>query len=479
MLEATKIINLNLNSIEAICECLGPNPTGEELHTTENFSKQFIILFNKIAQINIPIDTLEIIGFKYYEELLESNKEVLSNEKSQKVFARLISIFRPIDTKTNLKQKIEKACKSMKMPIKTLKMNIEMLKKELKPLQRQVMKVKRKIITLRIEGDQLEKRRQLHYRLLCVTSRFVNKTWLNRIKECIQMICINVEDVVTIHENLHTEIDNILPCEPEHERKIVMVSRARLQRVQTRLNTIADGVRIFVDNYEQTYQSRPMWMEQLVLLTTERTKIVDIFTIESTMITKKTANRLRLLLQSDSFTKKNNFNIISTMELYLKKFPKISFDLDIDYKKNVDNYYFDIYHKQFLLPMCDRFKFDVNDCMGMIIKKIVGAVKQANDELKSRIDAIENILKCDKIDKSLDKLEIALKNQENLDTNKRQEELQMIINEIKNEITTCSTVCPSENYKIEALMDEIEIFFKTEYSGQKYLLETLHEKLIT
>lgn len=474
ILGQTAIINLSFDSIKMICEKYLKNFTGNETLSTYALAAQFTIFFDKIAQLSIPIDTLRLVAFNYLQ-LLIPNANVFGAAKFKK---KNIQATLSVIVRKYLKNEIETAEKSLTNTINDLKGNIDKFRIYVKPLQTHVDEIIMNLIALNNE-NHIEKRRKIRNCLENAINTFNDRQWLKQVKNHVQMICHDVENVITLQETLPVLIDDHLPYESKQIKKSLMINWMRLQRIQIRMNTIADGVQDFVRVFKRHNSLVPTWMIHLECLTFERTKIIEIFRQNSIPFTKKTTDRLRFLLNSFAFLRNNiKTDIIINAEHYLRRITDMNIDLNID--RNIECYW-DIYSTEFLLPNRCRFKADQNDyMMETRIKNAVEAVKQTNKSLLDLIAKIEvNVInersRAEIIVEKMNELEPILKSKE---VTKYKSKINKLIFEIKIILIEGSSRSQVfQTSEIQRTMDQIKNLIENGYMYNNSSISML-EKLV-
>lgn len=487
MLAQTKVFGLHSDSMPAIYEKYFSYGYFQE---ERNISIEFKELFEKLAEINIPIDTLEIMGYSYYSKLFESNKKALKgNETPKKGFARFISLFRANEIPKYLKQKMDEAAKSIKDRIKAIKKIIDKLTKTLMLLQPAFNEIKTNLISMNFENGS-NNVENIYKNISLTVIRVGFGQWTRQVLKNARKIYFNVEEVVTVHEKLQIDIEKMLPYRTDYENKIVMVSKPRLLRVHTRLYTIASNVKKFVEDFEPFLLKTigaylPKWMQPFVRLTSERAKINEIFVSDFELISEKTANRVRMLLDSDPLTKKDEEKIIPAIEEYLTILPNITILFDIDYVNfDCDNYYSNIYHTQFLIPY--RMKLRTinrvrNDRLEKQVIDYCDNLEKAHKDIKDRIEILKSLLKTDieraiALDLHLGSLETALEKHENAENRKKN--IQEIMKLIKLDLIQNSPIDKNRNNHIYDQIVYIKKHIEENYTKHTGIHEMFIEDLI-
>lgn len=343
-------------------------------------------IFESFGQISIPFDTFVLTEFDYIEDLLKFNKHLLESLANRKL----------------LESSIKKAQTTTSNAIKTIDKTMKSLKKKMTEIGNLIMQYVDLLINLETTRKNEAAyhippiKDAMHKLFKEIMKKFFQKDWIASVRSDVRLIQTNVEGIISVHEHLREEIDNLLPFpfNVNNGPKLYIVNKKRLNRLSIRLNGIHQGVQQFV---AQSKQDDPnlKWIQKLEKLTQKNKIACEVFEKDDgiAMFTRKTITYFKHLLMSEKYMKPFADTVIKVMESYFNHFEKYLIDLPPNTARA--DY---IYHKQMLEPFADVLSLpskDDSDLMSIHVDGSTGSVAYSfgDSGVKTQITEVKTKLK--------------------------------------------------------------------------------------
>lgn len=443
--EKAALINLEFDSVEKICQ----------QHLGGKHRNDFQNVFDLIAKLTVPIDTMNLIAFEYFEQILTANKKVLENKKIDKIrltgqsFSNLyhsVRVSSHIKSEHNqIKKIVDKyGLNEQRQPMEVIMQTIVQLLMLLQPINDNIQEIK-KVLTASnpvnvTERDNIIKKELSEaYETLCNTAYYKELTeWSDIIYK--QLYKVNFyHGIITIH------INSILPYKIESKPKTFILDWIRMQKIKTRLNTQAKGVNDFI----RTANNVPKGLTEFKKYINDVAELPKLFEDDFELITSKTLKHLEYLIGSELSSKKNDSGALGAMREYLRTLPSIY--ATIKYDSSNKSFYSHMYHTQILMPRRNTMGSSSSSYSSYRsysysysyretdIEKLRKEMTNATNTLKQNIGTLKQYLDGERrlattIFTILDELEEELKSDQR-HTEQIQKNIEEKLNEIKRHIT--------------------------------------------